>query len=316
MNAQTLPVLAVLVVNYGSSALLREHLVPLVQTASDVLVVVVDNRTDDVERRTVDRLAAEHGWYLETPSTNLGFGAGMNLAAARARALGAQHVLLLNPDVVLAPDALGTLRREVTRRPNTVFSPTLLRPDGSVFFGGTDLYLADGRMRSRRRRPVPRPGRRVPRVRPWLSGACLILDVELWSACGGFDDEYFLYWEDVDLSHRVEAVGGRLQVLAGVQAVHDEGGTSRSERVTDRARSTTYYYYNVRNRLLYARKHLGRRDRLSWALLSPVVAGEILLQGGRRQFLRSMRPVGTAVRATVDGLLLLTGFGRAGARHG
>lgn len=313
MSTETLPVLGVLVVNYGSHALLRAHLAPLAARAPDTFVVVVDNRTDDVERQAVLALATEHRWHVVTPETNLGFGAGMNLAADRARALGAQQLLLLNPDAVLEPPALAALRTEVARKPRTMVSPTILRPDGSVFFEGSDLYLDSGRMRSRRWRVAP--GRDDPRVRPWLSGACLLLDTRLWSASGGFDDDYFLYWEDVDLSHRVEAVGGELLVLPSVRVEHDEGGTSRAEQATDRARSDTYYYYNIRNRLLYARKHLSRRDRLRWALLSPLVAWEILLQGGRRQFLHTWRPLRTAASATIDGLLILFGRSRAGARH-
>lgn len=316
MSVEPLPLTAVLVVNYGSHALLREHLAAVVTAAPGVFAVVVDNWRSAAEREAVRALAAEHGWHLETPATNLGFGAGMNLAADRARALGAQQLLLLNPDVAITTQALGAMRRAAARRPKAMVSPTVVRPDGSVFFEGTDLYLRDGRMRSRRRRPAPRPGRPRPAVRAWLSGACLLLDVRLWSACGGFDDDYFLYWEDVDLSHRVEAAGGELCVLPDVRVVHDEGSTSRAEQVSDRARSDTYYYYNIRNRLLYARKHLDLPHRLRWAALSPVVAGEILLQGGKRQFLRSLRPVRTAVRATTDGLLYLAGRGTAGARRG
>lgn len=316
MNLPSPPRLAVLVVNYGSHELLRQHLAPLVDAAPNSFAVVVDNRTTEEERRTVEALALEHHWYLECPGTNLGFGSGMNRAAARAQALRAQHLLLLNPDVKLDPHELDRLRRDVVAHPSAVVSPTVLRPDGSVFFQGIDLYLDTGRMRSRRRRPAPRHGQAAPAVRPWLSGACLLLDMRVWTASGGFDDDYFLYWEDVDFSLRVERSGGELRVLPDVLAVHDEGATSRGERVSDRARSDTYYYYNIRNRLLYARKHLGWRRRLRWAVLSPAIALEILLQGGRRQFLHSVRPVGTALRATVDGLLVLSGLGRAGARHG
>ncbi|WP_424348222.1 glycosyltransferase [Kocuria sp. CH-021] len=305
-----------LVVNYGSHALLREHLAPLVAAAPNAFAVIVDNWTTDEERQAVRGLAAEHGWHLEAPDTNLGFGAGVNLAVARAQTLGAQHLLLLNPDASLEPQALSMLRREVVRRPRALISPVVVRPDGSVFSRGSALELSTGRMGARHRDTVPGAHRDPLRVQHWLSGACLALDVGLWSACGGFDEDYFLYWEDVDLSYRVEAVGGELVVLEEVRALHDEGGTSRAEKVSNRARSDTFYYYNIRNRLLFARKHLAPRDRLRWALMSPMLAREVLLQGGKRQFLRSLRPIRTAARATVDGLLLLVGRRSAGARHG
>lgn len=316
MTTESHPLLGVLVVNYGSHALLQKNLVPLMAAVPNAFVVVVDNLTDDDEREFMSALAVEHGWYLETPNGNLGFGAGMNLAAARAQELSAEHLLMLNPDATLGGQALDILRREVTQRPHTMISPTILRPDGSVFFQGADLYLASGRTRSRRRRPASGPRDRHPEVRPWLSGACWIVDVRLWSACDGFDTDYFLYWEDVDFSHQVLAAGGEIDVLGDALAVHDAGSTSRAKQVTERAKSDTYYYYNIRNRLLYARKHLGVWGRLRWAVLSPAVALEILLQGGKRQFLHSRKPMRTAIRATVDGLLLLIGAGHPGARRG
>lgn len=316
MTAVELPRLAVLVVNYGSHQLLEQHLAPLVEAARKSFAVVVDNHTTHEERCAVRALSERYGWHLETPAENLGFGAGMNLAASTALSLGAEHLLLLNPDVRLEEHTLLQLRREVVKHPSALVSPMLLRPDGSVFFHGTDLYLDSGRMRSRRRRPARSCTNGGPRVRPWLSGACLLLDKTLWSTAGGFDDDYFLYWEDVDFSHRVKCSGGELRVLSEAVALHDEGATSRTEQVSARARSDTYYYYNIRNRLLYARKHLDRATSLRWAVLSPLVAAEILLQGGRKQFLHSLRPALTAVRATRDGLLLLAGLRHPGGRRG
>ncbi|MFT2689817.1 glycosyltransferase family 2 protein [Clavibacter zhangzhiyongii] len=184
-------------------------------------------------------------------------------------------------------------------------APLILRPDGSTWFRGSDLYLADGRIRSAARR-AQHPGLAVE---PWLTGACLLVTDELWTRVGGFSDDYFLYWEDVDLSRKVVEAGGSLRVVEDAVAVHAEGGTqSAGHASAGQAKSGTYYYHNVRNRLLYGARHLDAAALRRWRLLTPVIAYEVLLQGGRRQFAHPVAPVSAAVRGILDGYRLSGGW--------
>jgi GT2 family glycosyltransferase len=289
--------LAIVVVNYGSAALLRQNLAPLAASLPDATIVVVDNFTSEAERDTVVKLCAARGWLCEASAVNLGFGVGINLGVARARDAGAPHFVLLNPDAVLTAASVERLLEVVLSDAFAAVAPTVLRPDGSLWFGGADLYLADGRIRSRARRDD------AARTEPWLSGACVMISAELWDAVGGFSDEYFLYWEDVDLSHRILEAGGRLELADGATAVHAEGGTQGvSAESSGASKSTLYYYYNIRNRLLFASRNLGMEDLRAWKRVTLPVAWEVLLEGGRRQFLRSPRPVIAAARGMRDGL--------------
>ncbi len=70
---------------------------------------------------------------------------------------------------------------------------------------------------------------------------------ELWDLVGGFDESYFLYWEDVDLSWRIVAAGGRLAVAEDLTAFHAVGATQAGS-----TKSATYVYYSARNRLRFA----------------------------------------------------------------
>lgn len=293
-----------IVVNYGSSALLARNLGPLSEAEPSLTVVVVDNPTDQVERERVAELAAERGWSLVTPAANLGFGGGMNLGVAAAHDRGAEVTVLLNPDAVLAPAALRSLVAAVRSAPLTMVAPRIERSDGTHWFAGADLYLDDGRVRSARRRI---PG---ARTEPWLTGACLALTRELWERVGGFDERYFLYWEDIDLSWRVRCVGGDLLVRQDIVAVHDQGGTQQAEAGTY-AKSRLYYYYNVRNRLLFAALHLSPRDARRWRRTALTVGVEVLRQGGRRQLLRPRGPVAALARGLRDGFRLTRRYGRS-----
>lgn len=290
---------AVIVVNYGSSALLAENLTVLTRNAPGLTTVVVDNFTSALERESLRHLAAAEDWQLVEPPTNLGFGVGMNRGVEAARARGCDRFLLLNPDAVITPAAAGELLDRAGRDPLALVAPRILRPDGSVWFAGSDLYLDDGRIRSRRRRIASVPD---ARIEPWLTGACLAVSAELWSAVGGFSDDYFLYWEDVDLSRRVVAAGGTLVLLDEVTAEHAQGGTQAAGHSTaGQPKSATYYYYNIRNRMLYAALHLDDEDYRAWRRQSRAVAWEILLQGGRRQLLDSPAPLRAAYRGLRDG---------------
>lgn len=294
---------AVIVVNYGSSALLKENLVPLSRALPDLIVVVVDNFSTAVERASLEAIAGAEDWTVVAPITNTGFGTGMNLGAERALSRGATSLILLNPDAVLTAEAAVSLTREAEEHTEALVAPVVLRPDGSVWSAGSDLYLDDGRIRSRRRR---RDDVDATRITPWLTGACLALSSDLWDRVGGFSDDYFLYWEDVDFSKRVLEHGGELRLLDTVTAVHAEGGTqNQGLEKSGQAKSATYYYFNIRNRLLYAALHVSDADLAAWQRSASRVSWEILMQGGRRQFVTPWRPLSAYLRGLHDGRRLV-----------
>ena len=300
---------AVVVVSYDSATLLERTLVCVAEDSPEARIVVVDNYSTPEAREELVALASARGWEAVLPETNTGFGGGMNLGAARARELGADLLVLLNPDAVIARADLIRLAARAYADRSALVAPVLKDSSGRIVSDGIVVCLADGSMRSRRSpRPIPPGG-----TQPWLSGACLALSTDLFEVTGGFDARYFLYWEDVDFSARVLAAGGSLDLARDAVAVHDEGGThsesqpqdSGQEGSEDRSKSDIYYYYNVRNRLLYAGLRLDRATQRRWVATAGRAAREIVLRGGKRQLLRTRRPLVTAAQATRDGLRLL-----------
>lgn len=287
---------AIIVVNYGSSELLRQNLVPVAREAAGADIVVVDNFTSSAEQRAVLELCGQQGWRPVLLLTNTGFGEGVNAGARTALDDGADVLIVLNPDASICRPAIERLVGLVRDDPFVVAAPTIWRTDGRRWFSGSDLLLEDGRMSSPARRAA-HPDRRF---RAWLTGACFAISGELWQVLDGFDPDYFLYWEDVDLSWRVLEVGGQLVVDAEADAVHDAGGT-HTQRLTGRAKSELYYYYNIRNRLMFAAKHIDVEDLRSWLSVTRRVSYEILLQGGRAQFVRPWRPIRAYLRGIRDG---------------
>lgn len=288
--------LAVIVVSFASAGLLAQNLVRTAEAAAPAFVVVVDNRSTDAERDAVQALAEEHGWVLVAPASNLGFGGGVNAGVAAARELGARDLLVLNPDAHIDAASVRALREAADDDGLAMLAPVIRDAEGGTWFAGADLYLDDGATRGWSQRDRFSGAERWE----WLSGACLWIPEEAWVLVGGFDEDYFLYWEDVDLSRRLVERGGRIRLVTDASAVHEEGGTHRDAGQAGRAKSSIYYYYNIRNRMLFALKHLDRSGVARWRRLLLPSAVEVLLRGGRRQLLDSTLPVRAAGRGVVD----------------
>ncbi len=295
--------IGVVVVNFGSSRLLAQHLSALTEGPA-LKIVVVDNYSGATELAAVSALARQHGWNVVPLADNRGFAAGVNAGVVRAWQLGCDSVVLLNPDARADNEVVQALHEACQRQPRAMIAPVVLTSTGAVYSQGSQLDMTNGRISRLGAQPSGRRGG-VTSLQTWLTAACLALHRQAWDAVGGMDERYFLYWEDVEFSVRAAAVGLELVVRPELTVVHDEGGTQH--RRDDRAKSDIYYYYNCRNRLLFAGSHLSRSQLASWVVRTPAASWEILLRGGRRQLLRSTRPLRAAVAGTVAGLRMAVG---------
>ena len=299
MKAYGSPSLGIIVVNYGSHDLIEANLGPIALDEHDVCVIVVDNFSTQAERAAIRATTSAHGWSLVSLDSNRGFGAAVNEGVCHAGRIGCSSILLVNPDAIVTADVIAELQAHCVREPNAMIAPRIVASNGTVFFAGAEVLPRDGSIRGRAGALREGP---VPRAQPWLTGACLAMSREAFCRIGGFDETYFLYWEDVDLSYRAARAGIDLVVRDDLAVVHDEGGTQGTRR--GRAKSNRYYYYNCRNRLLFAARNLDRGDVLRWMLLTPPASWRILLRGGRRQLLQSPGPLLAAIRGSASGLWL------------
>lgn len=295
------PRLGVVVVNYGDPAVLLRHALEPGRVAAwgpDALVVVVDNPSEARHRAALEDVCRDRGHDLVLMPHNGGFGSGANAGAQRALDAGCDAVLLLNPDAELEAPVLRALLADALDHPRALTTPRVLREDGSAWFDGADLCLRDGTTR--------RAGRRSgPDLEPWLTGACLLAPAGLWRDLGGFDDDYFLYWEDVDLSHRCLAAGGALRLRSDLTVAHAVGGTQEGA-----GKSPTYLRHSCRGRLLFAAKHLPPGRALRWAAGAPRYAVAVGLRGGARSTLARPGALRALAGGTASGLLAVLGAAR------
>ncbi|WP_123815636.1 glycosyltransferase family 2 protein [Myceligenerans xiligouense] len=299
---------AVVVVNYGSVHLATAALRPFAGTSWTR--VLVDCWSSPAERDRVVAAGSANGWTLVLPGENLGFGGGADAGIRAARDAGCDVSLVLNPDAALGLAAADALAADVAADAGLLVAPAIRTPQGKDWFTGAVVDMRRGRTRS--------GGPAGPDDASWVSGACFAASTERLLDVGGFGGEYFLYWEDVDLSVRWTRSGGRLALRDDLTCVHDAGATQdgnarAAETGAGRGKSPLYHYYNTRNRLLFASRHVAPERWGGWLRATPGHTREVLLRGGRRAIVRHpLRTVWPALRGTAAGLRCLAATRRTG----
>jgi GT2 family glycosyltransferase len=284
------PDVTAILVNYNAG---NELAVALRSIQSDCAqveweAVVVDNASSDNSAAIVETFP--RATLIRNPA-NVGFGRAVNQAAAVATA---PRLLLVNPDCRLVSGAISTLRSVLDAEPScAVVGPRIFDPDGTVQGSArgdpdmlTGLFGRTGALRVllpflpvARRNVVVEDAVRTGAssvVVDWLSGACMLIRRDAFTAAGGFDERFFLYWEDADLCRRLRNRGFQVRYVPGASAVHQVGRSSQTARRSSiRAfHASAYLYYAthvapgaLNPRRLLARALLGVR---CWWLLRAV----------------------------------------------
>ncbi|HLR44838.1 MAG TPA: glycosyltransferase family 2 protein [Brevibacterium sp.] len=284
---------AVIIVNYGDPSLVAANIGADVDAELGALVVLVDNFHSRAARESAEALCRERGW-LFVASANDGFGAGVNRGVKAARERGHHAFITLNPDAIAPAHVLRELARNVTIDPLALVSPFMDDEEGHPHYRGARVHRQTGRMRS-----GWSDDEADPEWANWLSGACLAFSARAFDLLGGFSEDFFLYWEDVDFSWRAADLGLRLELRPDLLVVHEEGGTQGPGG--GRTKSPAYYYYNIRNRMLFGRRHLRGRDWARWVLVAPRQSALIWMRGGRKQAFTEPRGLLSAARGFLSG---------------
>ncbi len=284
-------VIDIVVVNWNAGEQLKVCLQSIAEHGDGLVrsVVVVDNGSTD---GSADVDIPGLPLTVINAGANLGFGRACNLGASRAQS---PLLLFLNPDAALLPDSL---------RPAVSFMQGAAGRDAGVV--GIQLIDEHGQVQNHTtNRAAPRTmftheQRAVRfdhlRSRPvdHVIGAFYLIRRDIFRQLGGFDERFFVYLEDVDLSARVQDLGWQIHYLADAKAFHKGGGTS------DQVKAKRLFY-SMRSRILYSFKHFPKGSALA-------VTGVTLLA---EPFLRLARAVvrrsGSEARETIGAFGYLYG---------
>jgi N-acetylglucosaminyl-diphospho-decaprenol L-rhamnosyltransferase len=216
-------------------------------------VVVVDTGAAEAGDLAPPAVVGSREQWLPAPG-NIGFGAAANLGAA---ALSTDAVLVLNADVVLDAGAIDRLAATLDERPAAaIAAPRIIDAAGEVELNArafptplTGVLGRASRLTAILRRlgslPTTLAGAESgdPRRVDWVSGACAMVRSEDWAALGGFEEVFWMYWEDADLCRRAWEAGRETWFEPRAGCRHATGSSGRSAR-TVRAfhRSAALYY--------------------------------------------------------------------------
>jgi N-acetylglucosaminyl-diphospho-decaprenol L-rhamnosyltransferase len=259
--AEARPRLSVIIVNFNAGDHLRDCLQAVRADLADEdwTAVVVDNASSD---GSVDRVAA---WSprltIIRNDVNRGFGAAVNQGA---RGHQSSLIWILNPDCRAEPGTFRALVRALDAHPDAaIAAPQLLNEDGTTqesargepsaatgLFGRHGLltrFLPRSQAARRNLRAadlVASAAEPYPTI-DWAMGASLLVRRELFDRVGGFDERFFLYWEDADLCRRLRDLGYTIRYVPAARVMHLGGHSSRTaKRLAVHAfHRSAYLYY-------------------------------------------------------------------------
>ncbi|MET0636324.1 MAG: glycosyltransferase family 2 protein [Chitinophagaceae bacterium] len=300
-------ILSVIIVNYNVKYFLEQSLrsVLAAAVATRIEVIVIDNNSEDNSLAYLRPLFPEVIFVAN--EQNIGFAKACNQGLARARG---KYILFLNPDTIVPEDIFSRCINFLERRPDA---------------GALGVRMIDGRGRFLResKRAFPSPltafykltglARMFPRSPVFsryhlghldasidqqvdvLSGAFLMIPRAVLDITGGFDETFFMYGEDIDLTYRIQEAGFKNYYFAGASIIHFKGESTRKA-------SANYVRMFYQAMSLFVKKHYGKTRARVFNFSIQLAIG---LRAVLSAFGRFIRFIGMPI---IDAALILLSF--------
>ena len=250
--------LSVIIVNFRGGGKLKRCLDSLQAIADhrdSLEVIVVDNQSKD---GSLEEMVLRYPHFVfVSNSGNNGFANGCNLGAANSNG---STLLFLNPDTSANEAALSRMMQVVQKLPEySIVSCSQRREDGKMdrpYGRFLTLFTLTGWLRAINRFFTGRLDdsyreSKYGLLPDWVSGSVIMIRKEDFTGLGEWDDDFWMYYEDVDLCRRARNRGGEVVMLTDVVIGHMHGGSSRSNQMVTVLTKTEVHI----SRHLYIAKH-------------------------------------------------------------
>jgi GT2 family glycosyltransferase len=296
---------SIVIVNYN----VRDLLLNAIASVRDSLegltgeIIVVDNASSDGAIEEINRRFPE---VVTIPlERNIGFGGANNIGIERARG---EYVLLLNPDTIVEENTLRTMIAFMEKHPDAGFA-------------SSKVILADGSFDAAAKRGFPSPwssfcrvfglSRLFPKSKLFggynltyldpdqearveaICGCFMFCRGDLLKQLGGFDTDFFMYGEDLDLCYRARQAGWEIYYHPGTTIVHLKGESTRRSSIDALA-----VFYEAME--IFARTHFRSNRPLLWLVHAGIAI--------RRLFARLVEAFPNWPMAGVDAVAVIIGF--------
>ena len=253
-----MPDISIIIVNYKGWKRLKQCLDSLKLITDSRFsheVIIIDNLSNDGQLEVFIEFYPAFTFIVN--SGNLGFASGCNLGASKSHG---SFLLFLNPDTIITADALFSLFKEIlTRKKYSIISCGLVNENGTkerLNRNFLSVFTVTGWLRALNRLV----GRQKERLffqtgdylyPDWVSGSVIMISRESFIELGGWDEDFWMYYEDVDLCRRAKLQNGEIVILKNTSIVHSHGGSSR---INQKTTALTKTEVNI-SRHIYVSKH-------------------------------------------------------------
>ncbi len=253
--------LSLIIVTYNSYKYIQkciQSILDSITSLDDYQIIIVDNNSNDNTIDIIDKFSNPKIKVLKR-NDNIGYSAAINKAVEVAKF---EKILLLNPDTIILENAITELFERVNRLGIGVVGAKLLNLDGTFQLSSRRHFLTLGILFLY----VSKLGKIFNKSKIFgkynythldenlempvdsVSGACMMFSKKLFDSVDGFDESFFIYFEDTDFCLKVKDIGLKVLYCPSAQVIHYND-------YSDHRNSKTFYFYKSFEQFLYKYKH-------------------------------------------------------------
>lgn len=282
--------LSIIIVNYNVKEFLQ-NLIHSIEKASLNLtkeILIVDNASDDGSVEFIKEKFPQI--KLIANQKNLGFGKANNIGLKQANG---KYILLINPDTLVAEDTFEKMIK-------------FFESNSEAGLAGCKILNPDGSLQLACRRSFPGPWTSFTKVTGLsnlfpnskifarynltyldenktyevdaISGSFMMMRKEVYEKVGGFDEQFFMYGEDLDLCYRIQKSGFKVYYVHSTQIIHYKGESTKRSSLDE-----TKVFYNAMH--LFVKKHLSSSLLIGFILRSAIAVRSVFAFLGDRKLL-------------------------------
>ncbi|MDH3268309.1 MAG: glycosyltransferase family 2 protein, partial [Ignavibacteria bacterium] len=280
--------LSIIIVNYNVKEFLQNLLNSIEKASSNILkeIIVVDNASDDGSVEVIKEKFSSV--KLIENKINVGFGRANNQGLAFAKG---KYILFINPDCIISEDTLDKMI-------------SFFENHSDCALAGCKILNSDGTLQLACRRSFPGPWTSFTKVTGLsnifsnnrifarynltyldenktyevdaVSGSFMMIRKEVYEKTGGFDEQFFMYGEDLDLCYRVQKNGYKVYYMHETQIIHYKGESTKRSNLDE-----TKLFYDAMN--LFVKKHLSSFPLVELILRSAIGFRKLFAFLGKRK---------------------------------
>jgi GT2 family glycosyltransferase len=252
--------LSIIIINYNVKEFLQNLLNSLQKAVSNINheIIIVDNASDDGSVEFIHEKFPQID--LIANQTNVGFSKANNIALKKAKG---KFILLINPDAIVSEDTLSKMIDFFKEHPDAgLVGCKILNPDGSLqlacrrsfpgpwtsFCKVTGLSTLFPKNRLFAKYNLTYLDENSTHEVDAISGSFMMMKREVYEKVGGFDEQFFMYGEDLDFCYRIKKNGYKVYYYPGTQIIHYKGESTKRSGLDE-----TKYFYNAMH--LFVKKH-------------------------------------------------------------